>query len=142
MALTYRGVELRNITSARRWFDLPMGMTGLLSTRGKDVTIPTLSGQYARSRIAHQRIIAIHGFVLGTSETNHLAERDALDAIFDPVLDPGSLVATGTWLGLGVTTKTILVRVLDEPKVVERVPNLVTEYDVQLLCIASPPNWT
>ena len=139
--LTYRGVELRNVTTARRWFSLPMGMTGVYSARGEDVTIPALAGQYARNRIAHQRIVPIHGFVLGTSEVNHLAERDAMDAIFDPTLDPDDLVVTGDWIGLGSDTRTLEARVLGEPKVVEVIPNLVSEYDVQLVCISTPPDW-
>lgn len=142
MALVLNSVELRDIITARRWFDLPMGMTGQLSTRGVDVTIPGLSGQYPRDRIAHQRIVPIHGFVLGTSEANHLAERDALEAVFDPTDAPMNLVVTGDWIGLGATTRTLVVRVMDDVRIVERVPNLVTEYDVQLLCIATPPNWT
>lgn len=142
MSLVYRSTELRNLTTARYWFDLPLGLTGILTVRGKDLTLPKSSGQYAGNRLAHQRIVPIHGLLLGTSESNHYSGRAALDAIFDPELDAGNLVVTGDWIGLGATTKTISVRVMDDVRIVEKVPNLVTEYDVQLLCIASPPDWT
>ncbi|MCA1570846.1 MAG: hypothetical protein LC798_11115 [Chloroflexi bacterium] len=140
MTLTYRGTELRSITD-RRWFSLVNGFWGGITVRGEDDIIPGASGRQARPRLADRRIIRLHGFVLGTDEENHRSVQDALNTLFDPTLSSDALTVASPYMGLASGTATIQARVVSYTPV-EVVPLLVTEWDIELEAIGSPPDWT
>lgn len=139
--LTYRSTELRDLSARRCWFDIVDGFWGGVEVRGVDVIIPGLAGRYSRNRLDDKRTVRLHGFVLGTDEANHRAVCDTLDGIFDPALAAGALVVTAPYMGLTAGSKTIQLRYLNADRR-EVVPYLVSEWDVELECIATPPDWT
>lgn len=139
--LVYRATELRDLTVRRCWFSVVSGWHDGIEVRGEDTVIPGLSGQTVRARVANLRVIHLSGTVFGTDEANWKAVMSTLEGIFDPALAPGALVVTNPYLGLASGTRTINARTVDY-RTVDRLHELVTEYDVTLHAIGSPPNWT
>lgn len=137
--LTYKSVELRDI-GVQRWFDLTYGIWGGLEVRGEDVVVPGLAGRYPRNRVKDRRVIVLHGYVLATSEANYKTTMDALETVFDPSLVAGNLVVNSPYL-ISSGTKTISARYVSDTRN-DLVSGLVTEFDVTMECIATPPDWT
>lgn len=139
--LTYRSTELRTLATRRCWFSVVSGWHDGIEVRGINVVIPGKSGQTFQTRIKNLRVVRLSGIVLGTDEANWKAVMSTLEGIFDPSLSPGNLVVTAPYLGLTSGTRTISAYTVDY-RTVDRVPGLVTEYDVTLNAIGSPPDWT
>ena len=139
--LTYRSTELRDLSVRRCWFSIVEGWKDGVAVRLPETVIPGKSGQIEETAVVDKRIIRLHGVVIGSSESNWNTVRGELEAIFDPSLAAGNLVVTSPYLGLASGTKTLSARV-DSIRTTERVHALVTEYDVVLNAIGSPPNWS
>lgn len=136
-ALTYRGVELRDLTNGK-WFHIVGGPHGGLKVKGEDPGIPGKRGRWAGDRLADVRVVPLHGKVLATTEANYRALRDALDAIFDPELDAGDLVVGSDYPGMSGTL-TIAVRFVNYI-VKEPVDHYLAELDVELVT-TDDPDW-
>lgn len=139
--LVYRSTELRDLTVRRCWFSVDSGWYDGITVRGVDVVIPGKSGRTVQTRIDDLRVIHLSGIVVGTDEANWKAVLSTLEGIFDPALDPADLVVSAPYLGLAAGTRTIAARTVDY-RTVDVVPSLVTEYDVTLNAIGSPPDWS
>ncbi len=137
--IVYRSVELRTFGTTNRWFEVREGLYDGVQVRGKDVVIPALSGRYARDRIADFRVIRLHGWVYGDTEAAFRTNMEATMVALDPTAAPANLVVHSPLYGVA-STKTISARTID----VRVLPLswLHAEIDVELHCIASPPNWT
>lgn len=139
--LTYRSTEIRDLATRRCWFSIESGWHDGVEVRGDDWVIPGKSGQTEGTRRDHVRIIRLRGIVVGTDEANWKAVCATLEGIFDPQLTAGALVVTAPYKGLAAGTRTINAKTVNY-RTVERVPNLVSEYDVTLHAVADPPDWT
>ena len=139
--LTYRATELRDLAVRRCWFNIESGWHDGVEVRGEDTVIPGAAGQTSRNRIAHVRVIWLHGTVFGTDEANWKAVCATLEGIFDPSLAPGALVVTAPYLGLAAGSRSINARTVNY-RTVHLLDQLVTEYNVTLHAIGNPPNWT
>ena len=139
--LTYRSTELRNLSGRRCWFSIVEGWKDGVAVRVPETVIPGKSGQVEETAVVDKRVVRLHGLVLGTSETNWNTVRGELEAIFDPSLAAANLIVTSPYLGLASGTKTLSARV-ESVRTTEQVDALVTEYDVILNAIGSPPDWS
>lgn len=139
--MTYRGTELADLTVRRCLFELVGGWRDGLSVRGDDTVIPGASGRIEEARREDLRAIRLHGIVLATSEANWNTVLGELETAFDVSAAAASLIVTAPFMGLATGTRTISARV---ESVVTRdlLYGLVTEYDVLLHSVASPPDWT
>lgn len=139
--LTYRAVEIRDLATRRCWFAIESGWHDGIEVRGEDWVIPGKAGQTEGARKDHVRVIRLRGVVVGTDEANWKAVCAELETIFDPALTSGSLVVSTPYKGLPSGTRTISAKTVNY-RTVERLANLVTEYDVTLHAIADPPDWS
>ncbi len=139
--LTYRDVELRNLTVNRHHFSITGGWRDGIEVRGKDATIVGAPGMYELNRIPNKRVITLVGYVLGEDESDWDDEMAALEALFDPTLASGDLVVTDPYMGLVGMERTISARVSNY-LTIDVVPQLVTRWDVTLNAIGNPPDWT
>lgn len=137
--LTFRGTELRDINERRCWFGIVAGYFGGVDVRGRDAVIVGAHGQFSTSRKAHTRAVRLQGFVVGTDEENWAEVSAELESIFDPTLLPGTLQVTSPYMGLDSGTRSIEARAEDY-RTIDRVPFLVTEYDVTLIAVGDPVN--
>lgn len=139
--LTYRTTEIRDLAVRRCWFGIESGWHDGIEVRGRDILIVGAAGQTVGNRVDHVRIIRLRGVVVGTDEANWKSVCSTLEGIFDPALTPGALVVSTPYLGLSAGTRTINARTVNY-RTVQRVPSLVTEYDVTLHAIGNPPDWS
>lgn len=139
--LTYDGTELRDLATRRCWFSIMSGWRDGLVVRGEDIVIPGKAGRDQESRVADYRVVHLHGLVLGTSETNWDSVSSTLDGLFDPSDNAKNLVVTSPYMGLSAGTLTISARVYSV-RVTQIVPYLVSEWDVILHALGSPPDWS
>lgn len=138
-ALTFRGTEIRDLTVRSCWFGIVSGYFDGVDVRGRDAVIVGAHGQFATSRKAHVRAIRLTGYALGEDEENWAEVAAELEAIFDPTLLPGTLEVTAPYMGLDAGVRTIEARTADY-RTIDRVPFLVTEYDVTLIAVGDPVN--
>jgi hypothetical protein len=143
--LTFRDVELRDLSVRRCWFSVASGWREGIEVRGRDAVIVGAPGQFTTSRQKHARAIRLIGTVLGEDEENWSEVCGELEAIFDESLLPGTLEVTAPYLGQVAGSMSIEARCTDY-RTIHRVPYLVTDYDVTLLAIGdpitdTPPDW-
>lgn len=137
--LTYRGQELRLGTGpigARLWFWIPGGPYGRLQVAGVDPAIPGRRGLWAGNRLARQRVVPLHGHVMGDDAGDYDELRLLLDAIFDPELAAGDLVLGTDYPGITVP-RMITVR-FDNYMPTDNVDNHEAELDVELVTVEDP----
>jgi hypothetical protein len=140
--LTFRGTELRDTSIRSCWGSIVAGWRDGVEVRGEDTVIPGKAGQTSRTRVDHVRIIQLHILVFGEDEDDWDDVCAELEAILDPALAPGTLEANGPYKGLSPgSTRSIQARTVNY-RTVERVANLVSEYDVTLHAIGDPPDWS
>ena len=102
--IEFRSVELQTATIHS---DLERGLFDPAEVAGQDWTVPLAEGMEVRARIKRYRELEIRAHVEGVGTTD--AERseswraatEALMAVMDHSLTPGSLVVHGPYLGLG-----------------------------------------
>jgi hypothetical protein len=98
IGLTYRGTDIQDPDGI--FLELLRGLRERGEVRGTDRVVPNAAGQVPYNRVAHRRVIHLRGWVVGTGATDAARKSDfvanaaAYDALFDPTLDPGELVAT------------------------------------------------
>lgn len=139
MSMTYRSVELRSPTDGL-WFVILGGRWDGLEVRGEDTVVPGKDGEIERDRVPGARLIRLHGVAFGTSEADWADSRAAMEAIFDETLTSGTLAVSGYLCGTGTASSSISARV-DSVTTLDRVDELVTEYDITLRAIGDPPDW-
>lgn len=96
---TYDSVSLVQFVSgqARIVIRIIRGLAEGPEVRGSDTVIPSLTGQVARSRVKHRRVIEGEGFIsgCGADETAQLIDfvniQDELQTLFHPVIAPQTL---------------------------------------------------
>jgi hypothetical protein len=137
--LTYRGVELHDLPDLFFW--ISGGWRDGLEVRGKDAIIVGAPGRYELNRIADYRTVQLSGWVVADTAEDWDVEMAMLEALFDPLQPSGDLVVTAPYMGLpAATTRTISARVVNY-LTVDRVPQLMTRWDVTLHAIGNTPDW-
>lgn len=147
--LLFRSVDLQNGDNpdlATIWLDL-WNPFDPADVRGDDLVIPEKLGQTAMSRVKDRRIIELRGFVKG--EGNTAADRsesfwtasEALRAVMDFDLAPGTLSWVSPYLGLPTGSQSLSARAVDA------IPGQITNrmsfqrWTFRLKCIDNPPEW-
>lgn len=100
IGLTFESVDLQRADFSV-FLEVKRGLNELPEVRGKDTTVPGLTGRYFRNRVADRRELELVGYVSGYSASpGESAERrdfrhrvEELRALFDPTADPGTLAA-------------------------------------------------
>lgn len=111
MGLTYRGTDLH---TANIHLDVHKGYAEPADVRGEDGIILGAAGRFVRPRVKDHRIIELRGWVQGTGATltdqqqSWRTNTDALMALLDMTLSPGSLVLSDPDLGLPPSAATTL----------------------------------
>lgn len=138
--ITYDTTELQ--PSSQDWVLWIMrGLNDVPSVRGEDDVIPGAPGRVARARQADVRVIELEGWIMAQGATWELAIANfrqsvqALQALFDPTLDPRVLSAV---LEDG-SVATINARVVPPLVVEERVASHVARIAVQMESL--DPDW-
>ena len=129
--LTYRSVELRNLSTRRCWGDIVSGWRDGAVVKGTNAEVASAAGEVDLPRLDRYREIELSVMVVATSESNWNTVMGELEAIFDPALAAGDLVVTSPYMGLASGTRTISAYV-DRARPVDKVPHLVTEWQVIL----------
>lgn len=148
--LTYRAVELRTLAlgTGGLLFTITKGWSDTAEVRGEPDVAPTKEGQYEASgwyKRDHLDI-RLHGYVIGQGATEVLAQQSldalttSLRAIFRSDLLAGTLQVTAPFMGLASGTATIAARYLNALWA-PRQAGFWQEVDVDLRCIADPPDW-
>lgn len=139
--LVYRTTELRDLTARRCWFSIVAGWRDGIQVRRVTTEIPGLEGRTDEGAVEDIRVIRLHGLIVATSEANWDTVSATLNTTFDPAAATADLVVHSPYLGLSAGTRTISA-IVESVRVIEIVPSLVTEYDVVLHALGSPPNWS
>lgn len=139
-------LELQDPTNGYYFEIREGGLDAHPSVRGVDSTVPGKPGQVVRNRVAHQRMVVLHGLVMGdpgmgtTAPESFRTRMDALKAIFDPTEDPFPLTIHAPLHGL-TTGSTASLNV----RFVRFVSSDFSEHfrlmDIECLCIDDPPDW-
>lgn len=129
--LTYRAVELRDLSVRRCFGSLTKGWRDGVVVKGVNAEIAQASGEDDLPRLDRYRELELLVPVLGTSEANWNTVMGELEAIFDPALAAGNLVVNAPYMGLAAGTRTISAYV-ESARTVDRVHNLVTDWLVVL----------
>jgi len=101
--LTFRGVDIQ---TAEIHSDLERGLYDPAEVAGKDWTVPGAEGMEVRARIKRWRELEVRTHVegIGSSDEERTASwaaaTEALMAVMDHSLAPGSFVVIGPYLGL------------------------------------------
>ena len=139
--LTFRGVDLRRADKSvwfwieRGWFD------DIPTVRGVDTTVPGRAGRTRRNRKADTRPLLLNGRLKAATAADFLALVQEMAAIWDPTLNPGSLVAGDQYRGLASgQTATISARTVNIAPDPAQTP-FHRKYSWQLESIANPPAW-
>lgn len=151
--LTFRGTDLQTATIH---LDLRSGYVEPPTVRGEDDVIPGAAGRDVGARRADARRIVLEGHVRGVGgdrDARALSFRtasDALAAVLDRALDPGTLIVgpgvpaqfpdAATYLGLdqnyGLDAR--VVNAISGP--VQAHMSYQT-WSIELECVDSPPDW-
>jgi len=140
VALSYDGTDLAP-SSLEYVLWLVRGLNEVPSVRGADDVVPRRTGRIARARVADVLALELEGWVLAQGTTVALAIANfresvqALQALFDPVLDPRVLSATME----DGTVQTINARVLPPVLIEERVASHVARVSIALESV--DPYW-
>lgn len=98
IGLTFRGTDIQDLDGL--FLEITGGLDELPEVRGEDTVVPGLAGRVSQNRIADRRELELEGYVRGVGadeEGDRSAYRTnviAMQALFDPTLDPGELVAS------------------------------------------------
>ena len=147
--LVFRSVDLQNgdtPDSATIWLDL-WNPFEPAEVRGDDLVIPEKEGMEPMTRVKHRRILELRGHVRGLgddaesrSESFYTAS-EALRAVMDFDLAPGTLQWLSPYLGLPVGSQSIQARASDA------IPGPITNrmsfqrWTFRLTAIGDPPEW-
>lgn len=148
--LSFRAVDLQNGSgdpdSSSIFFDIVEGYSEPAEVRGEDLVIPLKPGMTHMTRVKHRRMIELRGFVRGIGSTraerteNWRTATDALMAVMDFTLSPGTLTIADPYLGLA-SDKSI------QAKCVDAIPGPVQNrqsyqrWTFRLVAIGNPPEW-
>lgn len=142
------GLEVQDL-AAGYWFDLiEGGLDDIAEHRGADDIVPEAAGLDPGQWIADRRSVKYHGIVFGSGVTS-AARRASYRARFDALrtrMNPAVLVTLvqhppNDGLATGQTATLLDVRPLRIVGAVAAGAEL-REVTLELLCIASPPQWT
>src|SRR3954471_1914411 len=82
---TYDGTALVQVQGGqvRKNLRITSGLYNGLQVRGTDWTIPSMAGQIPLTRVGHQRIIEIEGWLFGAGSTESAMRDDMVDLLHD-----------------------------------------------------------
>ena len=146
--LLFRSLDIQNGDRpelASIWMDL-INPFEPAEVRGEDLVIPQKPGMTHMGRHKHRRILELRGWVRGNGSEAEERQQDfytaseALRAVLDFDLAPGTLEWLAPYLGLPAGSQAI------EAKAVDAVPGPIIQqafqrWSVRLLAIGDPPEW-
>lgn len=148
-ALVFRSVDLQNGDTPGEstiWMDL-WNPFEPAEVRGDDLVIPEKAGMTPMTKIKHRRLIELRGHVKGLGLT--AAERsasfysasEALRAVMDFDLAPGTLQWLAPYLGLPSGSQSISCRAVDG--IGGEVTNRMSfqRWTFRLVAVGDPPEW-
>lgn len=147
--LEYRGLDLQNADrpeDATIWLDLHNPFEPA-EVRGDDLVIPQKPGQAVMTRVKHRRVIELRGFVRGVGDdeaSRTVAFREAseaLMAVIDFTLAPGTLTAFAPYLGLPTGSESSI-----DARAADAVPGEIVQqsyqkWSIRLVSVSNPPEW-
>jgi len=101
IGLTFKSVDIQRADFSI-FLEIGRGLNELPEVRGKDTTVPGLTGRYFRNRVADVRKILLVGYVSGAEATTPVESElrrdfrhrvEELRALFDPTDAPGAITA-------------------------------------------------
>ena len=148
--LTFRSVDLQNAddpSDATIWLDL-WNPFEPAETRGEDLVIPEKPGQTPMTHLKHRLVLELRGVVKGVGGT--AAERsesfytasEALRAVMEADLAPGTLSWVSPYLGLPSGSQSLSARCVDAigGEITNRMS--LQRWTFRLVCVDDPPEWT
>lgn len=115
IGLTYDAADIQD-ADLGVFLEITQGLNEVPDVRGRDVVVPSLSGQIPRNRVMDTLKVVLTGYVRGNGfdqadrRADYRASSRYLRTLFSPTRVPAALVAT---LEDGVTTATLTCRPLN-----------------------------
>lgn len=148
--LFFRALDIQNGETpdlATIWLDL-INPFGPADVRREHLVIPQKHGQQVMAGYKHRRTPELRGFVRGVGSTpterreSFRDASEALEAVLDLTLAPGTLLALAPYLGLPAGSQSSI-----ECMTLDAVPGTINSmqshqrWSITLLCVSNPPEW-